>query len=78
VVEGLGNYVAVQEGGGDLLAPNAERRDAGAGVVRRELPFVGIAIGILVIAVLVVVGLRLAIGSAADDTAQQINKLIQE
>ncbi|MBL8742848.1 MAG: DotU family type IV/VI secretion system protein, partial [Myxococcales bacterium] len=25
VVEGLGNYVAVQEGGGEILAPNAER-----------------------------------------------------
>jgi type VI secretion system protein ImpK len=78
VVEGLGNYVAVQEGGGDVLAPNAERKDAGGSVVRRELPFVGIAIGILVLAVLVVVALKLVISSKANDTADTINKLVQQ
>src|SRR6185503_7112507 len=55
VVEGLGNYVAVTEGGGEVLAPNAERKDAGGGTVRRELPFLAVALGFLVIAVLVVI-----------------------
>jgi type VI secretion system protein ImpK len=76
VVEGLGNYVAVQEGGGDQIAPNAERKDAGAGTVRKELPFVGIAIGILVAAALVVVAMRLMIQSNAEEVSKTINGLV--
>lgn len=76
VVEGLGNYVAVQEGGGDLIAPNAERKDAGSGVIRRELPFVAIAIGILITAVLLVVGMRIMIQSNAEETSKTINGLV--
>ena len=48
MVEGVGNFVALSEGGGDVLAPNAERKDGGGGAVRRELPFLAIALGILV------------------------------
>jgi len=76
VVEGLGNYVAVQETGGDQLAPNAERKDAGSGVVRRELPFVGIAVGILIVAIVIVLVLKLLIGSSANDVADTIQKMI--
>lgn len=76
VVEGLGNYVAVQEGGGELLAPNAERKDAGAGVVRRELPFVAVAMGILGLAVMVVFLLAMLIRSRAGDVVEAINKLV--
>ena len=76
VVEGLGNYVAVQEGGGDQIAPNAERKDAGSGVIRRELPFVAIAIGILITAVLLVVGMRIMITSNAEETSKTINGLV--
>lgn len=76
VVEGLGNYVAVQEAGGDQLAPNAERKDAGAGLVRRELPFVAVAIGILAFAVAVVLILKLLIGSNANQVAEEIGKLV--
>lgn len=77
VVEGLGNYVALSEGGGETLAPNAERKDGGGGAVRRELPYLAIALGFFVLAMLVVIILRLVIGSAAGDTADAINKLVQ-
>ena len=76
VVEGLGNYVALAEGGGDQLAPNAERKDGGAGAVRRELPYLAIALGLLVLAVLVVIVLRLVVASDAEGVADQIKKLI--
>jgi type VI secretion system protein ImpK len=76
VVEGVGNYVAVSEGGGDVLAPNAERKDGGAGAVRRELPYLAVALGLLVVAVLVVIVLRLIVGSNADDVAETIKKLL--
>jgi type VI secretion system protein ImpK len=76
VVEGVGNYVAVSEGGGDVLAPNAERKDGGGGAVRRELPYLAIALGLLVAAVLVVIVLRLIVGSNASDVADSINKLL--
>ena len=76
VVEGLGNYVAVQEGGGDGIAPNAERKDAGSGVVRRELPFVAVAMGILGLAVIVVFLLAMLIRSRADDVADAVTKLV--
>ena len=76
VIEGVGNYVAVSEGGGDVLAPNAERKDGGAGAVRRELPYLAIALGLLVLAVLVVIVLRLVVASDAEGVADQIKKLI--
>jgi type VI secretion system protein ImpK len=75
VVEGLGNFVALSEGGGEVLAPNAERKDGGRGAVRRELPFLMIALGFLVLAVVVVIILRLVIGSSASDVVDTINKL---
>ncbi len=76
VVEGLGNYVALSEGGGEVLAPNAERKDGGGGAVRRELPFLAIALGFFVVALLVVIVLRLIIGSNADSVSDAINKLL--
>jgi len=76
VVEGLGNYVAVAEGGGEQLAPNAERKDSGGGAVRREAPLVLIAIGVFVIAVVVVVILRFWVGSNADDVVKSIEKTL--
>jgi len=76
VVEGLGNFVALSEGGGDVLAPNAERKDGTGGAVRRELPFLVVALGFLVLAVLVVIVLRLIIGSSAGDVAESIQKLV--
>lgn len=76
VVEGLGNYVAVAEGGGDQLAPNAERKDGGGGAVRREAPLVFIAIGVFVVAVIVVVILRFWVGTNADDVVKSIQKSI--
>lgn len=76
VVEGVGNHVALAVGGGEVLAPNAERRDGTAGSVRRELPFLAIALGFFVIALLVVIILRLVVGNSADDVADGIKKLI--
>jgi type VI secretion system protein ImpK len=76
VIEGLGNYVALSEGGGAVLAPNAERKDGGGGAVRRELPFVAVAIGFLVVALIVVLVLRLVIGSSADGVVESIQKLL--
>lgn len=77
VVEGVGNFVALSEGGGDVLAPNAERKDGGGGAVRRELPFVAIALGFLVLAVIVVIVLRLVVGFDADGVADAMRKLVQ-
>ena len=76
VVEGLGNYIALSEGGGEVLAPNAERKDGGGGAVRRELPFLAIALGFFVAALLVVIVLRLIIGSNADSVSDGILKLL--
>jgi type VI secretion system protein ImpK len=77
VVEGVGNHVALSVGGGEVLAPNAERRDGGSGAVRKELPFLAIALGFFVLALLVVIVLRLVVGSSAGDVADGIRKLIQ-
>jgi type VI secretion system protein ImpK len=76
VVEGVGNFVALSEGGGDILAPNAERKDGAGGTVRRELPFLAVALGFLVLAVVVVIVLRLVVGSSADGVAETIQKMI--
>ncbi|HVK71636.1 MAG TPA: DotU family type IV/VI secretion system protein [Polyangium sp.] len=76
VVEGLGNYVALAEGGGDQLSPNAERKDGGGGAVRRELPYLFIAIGFLILALIVIFILWLIIGSNADSTAEAIKRLL--
>ena len=75
VVEGLGNYVAVSEGGGEILAPNAERKDAGGGAVRREAPLVLIAIGVFVLAIILVVVMRIWVGSSADSVVDAIKKM---
>jgi len=77
VLEGVGNYVALSVGANDQLAPNAERRDGTGGAVRRELPFLAIALGFFVFALLIVLILRLVIGSNAGDVAEQIRKLVQ-
>ena len=76
VVEGLGNYIALSEGGGDQLAPNAERKDGGGGTVRRELPFLAVALGFFVLALIVVLILRFVIGSNASSVAEEIQKLV--
>jgi type VI secretion system protein ImpK len=76
VVEGLGNYIALSEGGGDQLAPNAERKDGGGGAVRRELPFLAVALGFFVLALIVVLILRFVIGSNASAVAEEIQKLV--
>ncbi len=76
VVEGVGNFVALSEGGGEVLAPNAERKDGGGGAVRRELPFLAVALGFLALAVIVVIVLRLWVGSSADDVVSAIQKLL--
>jgi type VI secretion system protein ImpK len=76
VVEGLGNYIALSEGGGDQLAPNAERKDGGGGAVRRELPFLAVALGFFVLALIVVLILRFIIGSNASAVAEEIQKLV--
>ena len=75
VVEGVGNHVALSVGGGDVLAPNAERRDGTTGAVRRELPFLAIALGFFVVALLVVIVLRVLVGSSAENVAEQIKQL---
>lgn len=77
VVEGLGNFVALSEGGGDVLAPNAERKDGGGGAVRRELPFLAFALGFLVLAVIIVIVLRLIVGFDADGVVAAIQKLLK-
>jgi type VI secretion system protein ImpK len=77
VAEGVGNHVALSIGGGEILAPNAERKDGGGGAVRRELPFLAVALGFFVVALLAVITLRLIVGSSADDVADAIKKLIQ-
>ncbi|MBI4705133.1 MAG: DotU family type IV/VI secretion system protein [Deltaproteobacteria bacterium] len=76
VVEGVGNHVGLSVGGGELLAPNAERKDGGAGAVRRELPFLAVALGFFVVALLIVIVLRLVIGSSAESVAESITKLV--
>jgi type VI secretion system protein ImpK len=76
VVEGLGNFVALSEGGGDVLAPNAERKDGTGGAVRRELPFLALALGLLLSAVIVVIVLRLLVSIDADGVADAIRKLV--
>jgi type VI secretion system protein ImpK len=76
VTEGVGNHVALATGAGDVLAPNVERKDGGAGAVRRELPFLGIALGFFVLALLVVIILRLVVGSNANSVADAIMKLV--
>ena len=77
VVEGLGNFVALSEGGGDVLAPNAERKDGTGGAVQRELPFLALALGLLVFAVIIVIVLRLVVGFDADGVAEAIRKLLK-
>lgn len=77
VLEGVGNYVALSMGSGDQLAPNAERRDGAGGAVRRELPILALALGFFVFALLVVLIMRLVIGSNASEVADAIRKLVQ-
>jgi type VI secretion system protein ImpK len=76
VVEGLGNFVALSEGGGDVLAPNAERKDGAGSAVQRELPFLLLALGFLALSVLMVIVLRLVIGASASDAAEAIHRLV--
>lgn len=76
VVEGLGNYVALSTGAGEQLAPNAERKDGTGGAVRRELPYLAIALGFLILALLVVIVLKIVIGSQANSVSESIQKLI--
>ena len=59
-----------------MLAPNAERKDGGGGAVRRELPFLAIALGTLVVAVIIVLVLYLVITYQAGDVADMIKKLV--
>lgn len=77
VIEGVGNHVALAVGGGETIAPNADRKDGGGGAVRRELPFLAVALGFFVVALLVVITLRLLVGSSAEDVADGIRNLVK-
>jgi type VI secretion system protein ImpK len=77
VIEGVGNHVALAVGGGDVIAPNADRKDGGGGAVRRELPFLAVALGFFVVALLVVITLRLLVGSSAEEVAEGIRNLVK-
>ncbi len=61
IVEGVGNYVALAEGTGKELAPNALRREARAGVIRREMPYLALAGGFFAVALLIVAILRITL-----------------
>jgi type VI secretion system protein ImpK len=76
VVEGLGNYVALSTGAGEQLAPNAERKDGTGGTVRRELPYLAVALGFLILALVVVIVLKIVIGAQANGVAEHINEMI--
>lgn len=76
VVEGLGNYVALSTGAGEQLAPNAERKDGTGGTVRRELPYLVVALGFLVLALVVVIVLKIVISSQANGVAEHIQQMI--
>jgi type VI secretion system protein ImpK len=78
VTEGVGNHVALAVGGGEVIAPNAERRDAGGGVVRRELPFLAIALSFFVLALAVVIALKVIVDYSAEDVASSIRKMVQK
>jgi len=76
VVEGLGNYVALSTGAGEQLAPNAERKDGTGGTVRRELPYLAVALGFLLLALVVVIVLKIVIASQANGIAEHIQGMI--
>ncbi len=76
IIEGLGNYVALNESVGEVLAPHAERKDGRQSEVRRELPFLAISLGFLLVAILVLIVLRLVLGAYADSAAESIRKLL--
>jgi type VI secretion system protein ImpK len=76
VVEGLGNYVALTEGGGETARTERRAQGRRRKAVRRELPYVFVAIGFLILALIVIFILWLVIGSNADSTADEIKRLL--
>ena len=56
--------------------PTPSARTAAGGAVRRELPFLAIALGTLVVAVIIVLILYLVISYQASDVADMIKKLV--
>lgn len=76
IVEGVGNYVALSEGAGDVLAPNALRRDGARSLVRKELPFVALSVGFFALALLIVLVLKIVLGFQTTAVIDAISGLI--
>ena len=76
VIDAVGRFVVGAEGGGEVLAPHAERRDGARSAVRRELPYVALALGTLVAALLIIVVLRVVVGAHASSVAESIQRLV--
>lgn len=71
VADALRRYGQIAE---VTLSPEGARPREGGGAVRRNLPFVAISIGVLVIALLVYIGLQITISSQASGVVTDIEQ----
>lgn len=76
IVDQVGARLGATVGNTDVISPHGEPREALRGLMRRELPLVGLSIAFFVLAVLVFVVLKLVlaanVSSAARDMTQNV------
>jgi len=74
IVEQMASRLASAGGSGEVLSPHGEPREALRGLMRRELPLVGLSLSFFALAVVVFVLLKLALAASVSSATQDITK----
>jgi type VI secretion system protein ImpK len=74
LIDQIGMRLGSAAGGADVISPHGEPREAFRGLMRREMPIVGLSIAFFVLAVIVFIVLKLVLGGAVSSAAHEMLK----
>jgi type VI secretion system protein ImpK len=74
IIDQVASRLKAVGGSGEVISPHGEPREALRGLMRRELPLVGLSIAFFALAIVVFVVLKLVLAGSVSSAAQDMNK----
>ena len=74
IIDQVSSQLSAASGGGESISPHGEPREAFRGLMRRELPLVGLSIAFFVLALVVFVLLKLVLAGSVSSAASDMVK----
>jgi type VI secretion system protein ImpK len=74
IIEQIASRLAAAGGTGEVLSPHGEPRDVFRGLMRREMPLVGLSLSFFALAVVVFVILKVVLSASVSNVAEDITK----